>query len=106
MRKIIYLLALISVTTSFANAAQEPATQDLSIPTRFKRMDANQDDKITKAEMISFTEKRFAKLDANSDGTLSMAEIESRKENRAAKREEKINKMEQRLETMKSKKVQ
>ncbi len=74
MKKIFYVLTLVALSTSlvqaqgFWGAGQNKGKQ-------FEKIDTNQDQKVSKAEMMEFHEKRFNKLDANNDGVLTQEEM-------------------------------
>jgi len=49
------------------------------IAKRFKRLDADEDGQVTKAEFAKAGEKFFLRLDENEDGYLSMGELQRRR---------------------------
>ena len=61
---------------------------------RFAALDANNDGRVTKAEMEAQREARrdarFDRLDTNDDGAISKAEMDAAREQRAAKRTERM----------------
>lgn len=56
----------------------------------FKRLDSNQDGKISRQELGPPTEKRFLKIDADNNGTVTSAEIDSWLRQQMERRKERI----------------
>lgn len=87
MTKKIILLSSLGAVALAGGAAF--ATQHAGGP--LKRIDANGDGAITRAEVTAHVDKRFARMDANSDGAISAADREARFEERGERRFERLD---------------
>lgn len=76
----IILCLMLSATFSFAGHHEEGGKKGK----RFKEMDTDGDNKLSKSEFMAAQEKRFAKMDANSDGFVTRDEKKSFKKMKKA----------------------
>lgn len=86
------VLSAIALTAAVAVATYAQAQDAGEKPQRgiMKRVDLNQDGKVTREEMASHSSKRFEKLDTNKDGSLTEDEIRSQMKRKADRRAKRI----------------
>ncbi|QFS81687.1 EF hand [Roseivivax sp. THAF40] len=90
------ILALLIAGIAVTANAQDTTRPEKARGAGFAQIDADQDGRVTEAEMIAMAEARFAARDANGDGVLSSDEILAE---RRAKQSDRATRMIERLDS-------
>lgn len=88
MKKILLLSALVVGVFSVPAYADSHGDGEHKKGRVFKKLDANEDGTISRAEFDAMHEKRFEAMDADGNGEISKEEAKSHREQRREKRQE------------------